>query len=253
MKIISYSYKHIKNKNNLGNLGDAIQSLAVIEFLNKKQIPISGFTDRKNLDQNTFINGWQKYPEEFLPKDGLFCSIHSDSNHLKNIDKKYLVGCRDNWTDSNCKNIGLNSLITGCVTINLTKINTYDKKNIGTIFIDSIYKEKNQYTQTIDINLSWEQQIQLAKDRLLLISQANLVHTTRLHVLIPCVAMGISVVLDEIPGKKEGWIESKRFSHIENFIQTKQIIEINDGTREKLLDTWNTNSQKVLDMYFNSF
>jgi hypothetical protein len=251
MKVISYSYSHLKSKYHTANLGDAIQSLSVIEFLKKKSIDFSGFVDRKKLENNMFINGWQKYPNENLPNDALFCSIHSDIDHLKKINKKYLIGCRDVWTHFNCKKIKLNSVVTGCVTINLPKICIDSQNKIGTIFIDSIYKDKNQYTQFIDVNLSWEKQIELAKNRLFLISQADLVHTTRLHILIPCIAMGIPVILDEIPGEKQGWIESKRFSHIQHFIKIKKPIEITDGTRETLLEIWQSNSEKVLECYFN--
>jgi hypothetical protein len=250
MKIVSYSYSHIKHKKNPGNLGDAIQSLSVIEFFKKKQIPISGFVDRKCLEEGMFINGWQKYPQESLPKYGLFCSIHSDVEHLKNINKKQLIGCRDNWTQNNCQRIGLNSVVTGCVSINLPIISkNNNQKTNQTLFIDSIHKEKNQYTQSINKYMSWENQLKLAKNRLNLISKASLVHTTRLHILIPCIAMGIPVILDNIPGKQEGWTESERFSHIENFIQINKVIEIQDGVREQLLDIWNLNSKKVLDAY----
>ncbi len=249
MKVVSYSYEHIKfykgSHIREGNLGDAIQTLASIEFLNHKNIAISGFVDRKKLENHMFINGWHKYSNEILPNYAIFCSIHSDIEHLKKINKSCLVGCRDIWTKSNCDKINLQSVVTGCVTINLPPINSNHTNN-NTIFIDSIYTDQNQYTQKIDINTSWSDQIKLAKSRLTLLSSASLVHTTRLHILIPCIAMGVPVILDQIIH------DNDRFDFINKFIQIGKPIEKNDGIRDALLDMWNINSTKVLDSYFNS-
>jgi hypothetical protein len=250
VKVVSYSYGHFKSKN-LGNLGDAIQTLAVMEFLRNKQIPVSGFVERRNLVDGMFINGWQKYEIERLPSKALFCSIHTDAEHLNDLDKNNLIGCRDHWTHSNCRAAGLESVVTGCVTINLPPPDREAQRTNETLFVDSIHKSKNQYTQKIDSHLSWEEQMTLAKNRLEALAKAPLVHTTRLHVLIPCIAMGTPVILDEIPGEKNRHVESTRFGHIKNFIQTKRPIEIEDGTRENLLEAWNANSEKVLDSYFS--
>lgn len=237
MKIISYTYnisQKIVDHMPLGNLGDGIQTLAVIEFFKQKNIQLSGFIDRNNLQDDMFINGWHRYKNQNLPSKAIYCSLHTDKDHLLSIDKSIYIGCRDNWTSENCKSVGLQCSVTGCITINFPLSNE-TKQNV--LYIDSIHDSTNHnYTQFISDNLSWEDHLVLAKNRLKLISTASLIYTTRLHVLIPCIAMGIPVCLDKIPKDKE------RFSHISKFIPINKIIELNSGIREELLEIWKKNT-----------
>lgn len=246
MKIISYTYKPSQKlfpNTRLGNLGDGIQTLAVIEFFKQKNIQPSGFIDRNNLQDNMFINGWQRYKNQNLPSKAIYCSLHTDKNHLLSIDKNIHIGCRDNWTNRNCQSVGLQSSVTGCITINFPLSNE-TKQNI--LYIDSIHDSTNHnYTQFISDNLSWEDHLVLAKNRLRLVSTASLVYTTRLHVLIPCIAMGIPVCLDKTP------IDKERFSHISKFVPINKIIELNSGIREKLLEIWKKNTHYLEHLLCN--
>lgn len=240
MKILSYSYDEsrplVKNTK-LGNIGDAIQTLAVIEFFKQKNIKHSGFVDRNNLIDGMFVNGWHRYPHEELPNNAIFCSIHTDQDHLAKVSKKCVIGCRDSWTHDIASQMGFRSIVTGCITINF-QLSTSEKRD-GTLYVDSVHRDKNQHTQLIESSTPWNEQLNMAQRRLDLLASAALVHTTRLHVLIPCIAMGIPVVLDYLPTSK---FNEERFSHIKDFIPINKPIELNSGAREQLLDIWNKNT-----------
>jgi hypothetical protein len=237
MKIIAY--KGTKN------LGDAIQTLALMEFCKQYRIRIDGYVFRQELEPNMLINGWHRNQNEPLPPKAIFCGIHADREKVSNIDHKCLIGCRDTWTYSNCQQSQkTQSLITGCVTINFP-LSTQIKKN--TLFIHSKYSEKNNYCQYIPKYISWSRQLELAQHRIDIISRAELVHTKKLHVLLPCIAMGIPVILDEIPIDANEDTSSPRFSLIEKFIKPNTVIDISSGIRDILLNIWNTNIEKILD------
>lgn len=235
-KILSYLYD-IES-----NLGDAIQTLAVIEFLKKNNIDTYEFVDRKNMVDGMLVNGWHRFPEETLPKHGLFLSIHTDKEHLVKILKNNFIGCRDTYTKEQCDAAKLRSVETGCITINFPLCDTTNNKSI--LFIDSIHNNSNQLTQTLSPNTDWYKQLELAKKRIQLLQTASLVHTTRLHILIPCIAMGIPVILDKISE-----YSPERFSMIKNFITIGKVIEKESGIRDMLLDIWIKNSSKIIESY----
>lgn len=242
-KIIGY-------KNTI-NLGDAIQSIALYRYLISKNIDIDkNIIFRQNLGKKCcanknicYINGWHRKKEELLPNKAIFISLHADTDHLSKVDKSCFVGCRDSWTLDNCRELGLRSIITGCVTITFESVKvTKTAKDI--IFVDSTHERTNPdvtFTQKIPENLSWLDQLLLAKQRLELLSKAALVHTKRLHILLPCIAMGIPVVLDRIP-----FFQPERFSFFLDFIPVNKPIERNSGIREQLIEIWNNNSTQVL-------
>lgn len=249
-KIIAY-------KNTL-NLGDAIQSFAMCKFLELNNIKIDIHNDisyRQNLfldyyfnKDMLFVNGWHRKNEEPLPKKGFFVSLHSDINHLKRIDKKSFVGCRDSFTLDNSHKVKLQAIMTGCVTITLEpKQNEQKTENI--LFIDSIHKNTDPtktFTQRISKDLNWEDQLILAQERLNILSTAALVHTKRLHILLPCIAMGVPVVLDTTKVH-----HPERLSFFLDFIPVNEPIENNSGIKEALLEVWNNGSAKIIERYLN--
>lgn len=246
MKILSYSYdesRPLVSNTKLGNLGDAIQTLAVIEFFKQKNIKHSGFVDRNNLIDGMFINGWHRYAHEKLPNNAIFCSIHTDKDHLAGVNKKCIIGCRDSWTHNIAQDMGFQSVVTGCVTINFPLSTSKNRNDI--LYIDSSHSDKNQYTQFINASTSWLDQLDMATKRLNLLSGAALVYTTRLHILIPCIAMGVPVILDEIPTSK---FNEERFSYIKDFVMAGKPIELDSGAREELLAEWCKNTKYLDDL-----
>ena len=247
-KIIAYK----KTK----NLGDAIQAIAMNVYLRSIEINSNIETDivyRQNMcvdhffnDSRLIVSGWHRANKEPLPKNATFISIHTDEHHLKNINQQSIIGCRDSWTRQNCRNLGINSVITGCVTINLEADNSHKTNNI--LYIDSIHTSDvaKSYTQVINKNLSWDDQILMAKERLNQLRSASLVYTTRLHILIPCIAMEVPVVLDKIPT-----YQPERFSFFLDYIPLNQPIEKSSGIKENLLDIWKKNSKVIMEKYLN--
>lgn len=246
MKILSYSYDEYRPlvpNTKLGNLGDAIQTLAVLEFFKQRNIKVSGFVDRSCLIDGMFVNGWHRYPHEELPHNAIFCSIHTDQDHLARVNKKCIIGCRDSWTHNIAQYMGFQSVVTGCITINFPLSTSKKRNNI--LYIDSSRHDKNQYTQSIDVSTSWLDQLDMATKRLNLLSDAALVYTRRLHILIPCIAMGVPVILDEIPTSK---FNEERFSYIKDFVVAGKPIELDSGVRERLLGEWRKNTKYLDDL-----
>lgn len=235
VKILSYS--------NTGNLGDAIQTIAMIEYLKSVGITQYSYVDRKNIDSDTIVNGWHRNSNEFLPKNAIFISLHTDIKHLQTIDHNILIGCRDYWTLDNCKKLNKKAILTGCVTINLPALNNSKKSDI--LYIGSLKKnidDSQKLTQFIDQNMPWDKQLNAAQNRLRELSSASLVYTTRLHVLLSCIAMGTTVILEGMPV-----FQSERFSWFRDIIPIGKPIESNSGIREQLIDIWKNNSSKILD------
>jgi exopolysaccharide biosynthesis predicted pyruvyltransferase EpsI len=223
------------------NLGDAIQTIAMAEYLKNYGIIDYEYVYRQSLRDNMIINGWHRYAHIKLPNKATYLSIHTDKQHLKNIDKNIIVGCRDSWTLENCKQSNVEGVLTGCVSIIFP---LSDKKKEKTLFIDSIKDVSSEInlTQKIEEKTPWNEQINLAHSRLGLIAKASLVHTTRLHILLPCIAMGIPVILDKVPN-----VCPERFTFFTDLIPINKPIELSSGIREELIDIWKINSSKIMD------
>lgn len=172
-----------KNKNI--NLGDAIQTIALKQFLERNDIFIVGFIDRSSMRENMIINGWHRDPAEKLPKKAFFISLHTDIDHLKDINNTCMVGCRDIYTLNCAKSLGLNAILSGCVTCTFD-VYTGPRKGI----IRKFHGEKE-----IPFNLPFSIQLQYAENLLKLLKTAELVYTDRLHIALPCIAFGTPVIL----------------------------------------------------------
>lgn len=121
------------------NIGDYIQTKAVIDILNNKKIKI---LDRESLnsyndeDIKTIINGWfMQNPKNWPPSKSifpLFISFHinpmvqsimlSDSSleYLKNYEP---IGCRDNFTREALSKKGIKAYYSSCVTTTFKREN----------------------------------------------------------------------------------------------------------------------------------
>ena len=238
------------------NLGDAVQTLALIEYLKSINIDLTNinFVDKQALvthhyfnkkNSKYIINGWHRREEEPLPKEAFFVSIHASKEHLSLINKNQIIGCRDIWTLENCKKLNIQSYLTGCVTITIPVRSKISSNKILDIDINNKSDNHIQLTQKIDKFLSWSEQLSLAKIRLKEMSESDLVRTTRLHCLLPCIAMGIPVILESIPH-----YQPERFSFFDKYIPFNKVIELNSGVREQLIDVWNLNAHKILDKLY---
>ena len=126
------------------NIGDYVQTKAVIDLVRSKNIKI---LDRENLDKyndnviQTIINGWfMESPENWPPSEKikpLFISFHLNpsikTELLKDESIKYFkshepVGCRDIYTRDILLEKGINAYYSSCITTTIDRNNYLKSK-----------------------------------------------------------------------------------------------------------------------------
>ena len=126
------------------NIGDYVQTKAVIDLVRSKNIKI---LDRENLDKyndnviQTIINGWfMESPENWPPSEKikpLFISFHLNpsikTELLKEESIKYFkshepVGCRDIYTRDILLEKGINAYYSSCITTTIDRNNYLKSK-----------------------------------------------------------------------------------------------------------------------------
>lgn len=244
--IISYGKNpYIKGKQ-FCNLGDVFQSLAVRNLYhesgikNKDLINISRYNLEKYSGPTVRLplNAWFGHGYVGTRIKKLSSHIHpipigfhclSKSNVPKVFwDKNYLIGCRDEGTYRLMKSLKLHAFLSGCLTLtfptremtsNQNKIYAVDLpedivEKLTTKFKDKLIV-KNQ-SIPLDQHMSATEEanycMRKAEERLNEYrDNAALMVTSRLHCAVPCLAMGIPVILI-----REHYDE--RFEWLEKFI-----------------------------------
>jgi polysaccharide pyruvyl transferase WcaK-like protein len=126
------------------NIGDYIQTKAVIDLVGSRNIKI---LDRENLDNyndnviKTIINGWfMESPENWPPSEKikpLFISFHLNPSIqvelLKDRSLKYFkrhepIGCRDTYTRDILLKKGINAFYSSCITTTIDRNNYLKSK-----------------------------------------------------------------------------------------------------------------------------
>jgi len=126
------------------NIGDYIQTKAVIDLVGSRNIKI---LDRENLDNyndnviKTIINGWfMESPENWPPSEKikpLFISFHLNPSIqvelLKDKSLKYFkrhepIGCRDTYTRDILLKKGINAFYSSCITTTIDRNNYLKSK-----------------------------------------------------------------------------------------------------------------------------
>ena len=126
------------------NIGDYVQTKAVIDLVGSKNIKI---LDRENLDKyndtviQTIINGWfMESPENWPPNEKikpLFISFHLNPSIEKELLKqesiKYFkshepIGCRDIYTRDILLEKGVNAYYSSCITTTIDRNNYLKSK-----------------------------------------------------------------------------------------------------------------------------
>ena len=214
------------------NLGDHIQILAMERLLNLNDLDATIYIDRdKGLlsanpsksDAKIFIvlNGWFKRsnrPEQWPPNEKLiplFIGFHMrlpkcpdliSEKSIAYYKKHGPIGCRDPYTLDLLISKGVDCYLSNCLTLTFPKrdldatrqnkiiVSSRDTTIMG--ILPNELKEKatyiNHYTNTSDFNKN----LISAKELLdFYRTNAKLVITTFLHAALPCLAMGIPVVV----------------------------------------------------------
>lgn len=136
---MSYRKHLLVNKNDRPmNLGDPIQSFAVLELYKRMGIPEEdivpldryGLADYVGEDVLVIVNGIESYEHfcyatRFLPVSDeihpvfISLSLHRDlsENELTSLRNNQPIGCRDEYTVKYLKSKGIDAFLTGCLTM----------------------------------------------------------------------------------------------------------------------------------------
>lgn len=211
------------------NIGDEIQSLAadrLVGVINKR-------FDREKLAKyegdkafNIILNGWYShdFKSSFPPSElfnPVFYSFHiykgrKNKSYFTNkecvsyLKKHEPIGCRDEATKNLLKKKGIDSFYSKCLTMTFPRrISTPLKQKI--FFVDADFVKNilpNSLKNIENESISHVEKIKGNKfefaNNLLkkYKNEATLVITTRLHCALPCVALGIPVILFHNPNDR---------------------------------------------------
>ncbi len=203
------------------NLGDQIQSLAIEQFLPSIDVKFDrDFLKEVNEKEKHLLimQGWfSHFPERcFPPADCIipvFFGFHitdwnesieyflnpQSINFLKHHEP---IGCRDRKTMEMLLDRGVGAFYSKCLTLTFPKRDK-EPENGKVFLVDTknielpAFITKNTITLSHDVESLWDKDVkyQMAKQILQLYrDEASLVITTKLHCVLPCIAMGIPVI-----------------------------------------------------------
>ncbi len=242
------------------NIGDDIQTYAQKRFLPK----IDYLIDRESLGMfvpvkqelvSVIMNGWYMHNDVCWPPspyiNPLLISMHFSSNerlkngcnYLDSLGGDYLrkyapIGCRDEVSMQRLKSKNIDNYFSGCMTLTIKpfeglkrkkyiclvdvdeKIEKKIKKNTNKKIIKTTHNVKPDEISELDI----EERMSNVENLLKTYQQASLVVTSRLHVMLPCLALGTPVIL-----VYNDVYEKDRFSsfleYVNNFSKTEFLKE----------------------------
>jgi hypothetical protein len=187
------------------NLGDAIQTLALSRLLPGSLLAWPG-DQAANPAIPFVVNGWLGRRPVPTCKPAAVAGVFL-SGGLADAYGSWLagsgsfpIGARDPWTVGALLKSTMNVDLVGCATLTLPR---YRGNRSGTVRIDGSDRDQ----QYIDGAMPWEEQWERAVARIDELRKAAVVYTGRLHVALPCLAMGTPVCYT--PTQAEG---SQRFS-----------------------------------------
>lgn len=231
---------------NFFNAGDTIQIFAIDIIYKEMQLNQNDIIDIPIDEIRTYhgekvilpIAGYFQYESrnpvfptsnDIIP---IFLSIHCTSKQYlkhKSFWKKYEpIGCRDESTMLAMRKIGCDAYLLGCITSLFPKRNFIpDTPHVFLVDVHpkaihyipkSIMQSAEYMTQDIPIdkNMSKQKIANIIQQQTKNIycryfNEATLIVTSRLHVAVPCMAMGIPVIV-----VKDGF--DKRFGWLEKFL-----------------------------------
>lgn len=217
------------------NLGDDIQAYATRRFLPR----VDYYVDREHLDTFSskdhektavIMNAWYMHNKfNWPPSDDivpLLISMHfSSKDHLgigweflKGLGGEFLrqygpVGCRDEDTLKQLRNLGIDAYFSGCMTLTLPRQKQQAQEpyicavDVDTEVEQYLQKYAKQVSWTLKTTThkvdyykrrqlpSWEVRMETVEKQLQMYQNAMCVVTPRLHVALPCLAMEVPVLL----------------------------------------------------------
>lgn len=242
------------------NIGDDIQTLAAINFLEKKGITEYEVLDREQLSNysgdevNLVMNGWFMYNvKNFPPSDKIkpiWLSFHvSDPRIIEwNIDyfkKQPPIGCRDQATVDLFNKHDIDAYFTGCLTLFFPNhVSKGQEKYIVDVNTSCHYIPNLE----IDMNLFQDfkiiehdafkfgdvditKRLSLARELLDKYKNASLVVTTRLHCALPCRSLGTDCVF-----LHARYNSDPRFKGLENILNGDVVYHENKSDKPNCLE-----------------
>lgn len=228
MKLVKYSEESV-------NIGDAMQTIALKDFiLSKYGVDINEYSDRNQMtEDDMIINGWQRHENEKLPEKGIFIGLHSEFKKMTHIKKDTLIGCRDLFTLNEVNKIPhLKGIFSACSTCVIPQ---YTGPRKG----------KAEYLHC-DVKtgvIPFDEQIKMVRNLLDDLKTKELVTTDRLHIALPCIALGTPVIMKKRPYQRERY---SLFDLVPSFIGFGRIIKSNSGIREYLSKMFTDSFEQIV-------
>ncbi len=192
------------------NIGDDIQRLALERLLPQVDLRIDRDdmrqAERLSSDTRMIVCGWhartahRRWPIR-TDAEVLYIGFHANDSDTIPVDAKYPIGCRDLWTYDLCRKKNVHAWLSWCVTLtlNLTK----DEEGGDILFVDLPTEAESTIPEPIvraakhitHVIPSVFDRTAEAEKKLISYMKAKLVVTSRLHAMLPCLTLGVPVVL----------------------------------------------------------
>ena len=264
------SYDALQSLASSCNLGDEMQGFGGLQF-----VPfIDRFIDRERVVETSgnepvtiFFNAWWGRDEMSWPPgpnvDPVLVALHAHKNvfpkfwgkHIDYFKSREPIGCRDTGTLNLMRQYGVEAYFSACMTLtirnpNLNKPRTdniyiVDVKE-GNILPSSIAKKGKRLTHSLkNADLRKFNSLRFARsyENLLKYSTAKVVVTSRIHVALPCVAMGTPVIFinsAKLPGGGgSSNTESDRVGGLLQFFHTINLYDMSTTEARETLKSFN--------------
>jgi hypothetical protein len=170
-----------------GNLGDMMQTVALSRLLGPTT---AFFRDQCKLNDPeegpAIAAGFLLGPQGYSPEKTLFCGVWYPAYNPPFAD--WIAKSPHPITLSWLKNRNIPCGMVGCATLTLPR---YEGLRSGELHVDD--NTPGCLTHHISKQISPIEEWALCMSRLSMYARASLVHTTRIHVALPCLAMGTAV------------------------------------------------------------
>lgn len=261
------------------NIGDDIQTYTAMRFLPH----IDYHIDREDLNcfiphekeyVSMIMNGWFMHNKAAWPPspyiNPLLLSMHFTCLEKIDVGERYLqglggeylknhqpIGSRDIETQKRLNRNGIDNYFSGCMTLTISPFENIERKDyICLVDLDQkstkIIKENtNREIKEIthDVipdeigNKSFEQRMHDVEELLKTYQAAHLVLTNRLHVALPCVALGTPVILVH----KENF-EADRLGTYLQYVNSYSDTEFEKQNIKELIENPKQNSDDYLSI-----
>lgn len=293
--------------NETKNLGDDIQTYAALKLLPKYDYVIEreklcSFVPEKNELVTTIMSGWYVHDVTSFPPspfiNPLVISAHFTDHLLKEkpeyFDEYFLeflkkvqpIGLRDDLVKEYLDADNIENYFSGCLTLTIKPFKNIKVQDIiCAVDVDGEILEKIKKTskcrvisETHNLNpnvnslLSFEQRMKNVEDKLKKYQSCKLVITTRLHVALPCLSLGIPVLLiynevdTDIKNRLGKYTELLNFISKDNFLKKpnyniknkKDFLKLRKELEKKVSEFLEESSSKKLSSeedynYYNKY